>query len=361
MKSLLILLFFCCITTSTACLSHASRHDQFLPLNNTFAQTNQPALNPSGYAILPLSHGAYMVTDGIYQSLVLISTAGVVVVDAPPTLGHNLQHAISNLTSLPVKWFIYSHSHADHAGGAYLFSSSSASPHANANAKNPVIIAHENTAEQLASANDSHRRPLPNITFRKMYHLQAGNQTLELFFPGVGHDLGNIIIYAPAQKVLMMVDQVYPGWVPFSGLAASVYVPGWMAAHDAILKYDFDVYLGGHMGGLGTRKDVQIQREYVWDVWRNCKRILEESGDPTNEVVGLPGIQKDVLGMNEGNYWALFAVYLDTVAERCYNVTNERWLGRLAAQDVFGYSHAWRMTESLRLDYDVLGPTGVQE
>jgi hypothetical protein len=34
-----------------------------------------------------------------------------------------------------------------------------------------------------------------------------------------------------AQKALMLVDVVFPGWVPFSQLAASSNIPGWIAAH----------------------------------------------------------------------------------------------------------------------------------
>ncbi|KAK0723588.1 beta-lactamase-like protein [Lasiosphaeria miniovina] len=313
-----------------ACTGFATRHDIFLPLNGTLAVENQLPLNAAGYAVSNLGRGAYMITDGVYQSFVLVSTAGVVVVDAPPTTGHKLQWAIGNITSTPVRWFVYSHSHADHVGGAYLF----------ANQSNPKVktVAHANTASQLAERPDPNR-PVPQITFKDRYELVAGNQTLELFFPGIGHDLGNIIVYAPKQKVLMMVDQVYAGWVPFESLAASVYVPGWIRGHDQILSYDFDVYLGGHLGGPANRTAVEVQREYVNDVFNNCAAALIKSG--TNDpAVGIAALSADVLGNNPNNAWAQFAAYLDTVADLCNNMTSAKWLGRLAGQDIFGYSHA---------------------
>lgn len=342
-------------TTATACLSSASRHEIFLPLlNSTPAVANQTPLNPAGYGVSDLGQGAYMITDGVYQSLVLVSTAGVVVVDAPPTIGHKLGWAIGNLTSAPVRWLVYSHSHADHAGGAYLFADDQTT-----GGGKLTIIAHENTAEQLAAADDPHR-PVPNITFTKHYRLVAGNQTLELAFPGVGHDLGNIIIYAPRQRVLMMVDQVYAWWVPFANLASSVYVPGWIRGHDQILAYDFDVYLGGHLGGPANRTAVEVQREYVHDLMDNCAAAIVESANDEDPGVGLAAIARDVLAKNPNNFWAVTAVSRDIIAERCYNVTNEKWLGgRLAAQDVFGYGHARAMVNTLRIDYDVLGPNGV--
>ncbi|KAK1756649.1 Metallo-hydrolase/oxidoreductase [Echria macrotheca] len=339
------------IPGTKGCTGFSSPHDLYLSVNGTLAAENQIPLNAAGYGVSHFGHGAYMVTDGAYQTFVLVSTAGVIVVDAPPTTGHKIQWAIGNLTSTPVRWFIYSHSHSDHAGGAYLF----------ANQTNPKVttIAHENTASQLAAATDPHR-PVPKITFKDRYKLSAGNQTLELFFPGIGHDLGNIIIYAPKPKVLMMVDQVYAGWVPFWNLAASVYVPGWIKAHDQILAYDFDVYLGGHMGGPGNRTAVEVQREYVHDLFDNCAEALILSGTGENPNVDIAVISKEVLTNNPYNIWAQFAAYLDAVADLCYNATSSKWLGKLAAQDIFGYSHARTMVSSLRLDYDVLGPNDVQ-
>ncbi|KAK0738882.1 beta-lactamase-like protein [Schizothecium vesticola] len=337
--------------SANACTGFAGVHDHFLPINGTFAANNQISLNSDGYGVSHFGSGAYMITDGAYQTFVVVSTEGVVVVDAPPTTGHKIQWAIGNLTSIPVRWFIYSHSHSDHAGGAYIF----------ANQSHPQVttISHENTASQLATAKDPHR-PVPQITFNDRYNLVAGNQTLELSFPGIGHDLGNIIIYAPKQRVLMMVDQIYAGWVPFWNLAASLYVPGWIQAHDQLLAYDFDVYLGGHMGGPANRTAVEVQREYVQDLFDNCADALLESGSPENPTVDIGTISKEVLENNPSNIWAQFAVYLDAVADLCYNKTSEKWLGKLAAQDIFGFSHARTMVSSLRLDYDILGPNGVQ-
>jgi len=74
------------------------------------------------------------------------------------------------------------------------------------------IVAHEETRKTLASANDPNR-PLPTQTFNTLdvdFPLVVGNQQLLLRYPGPNHDAG-IGIYHPGQKVLMLVDVVYPG------------------------------------------------------------------------------------------------------------------------------------------------------
>ena len=55
----------------------------------------------------------------------LSTTEGVVLVDAPPTIGHNLLRAIDDVTRAngrpsKVTHIVYSHSHADHIGAASL-------------------------------------------------------------------------------------------------------------------------------------------------------------------------------------------------------------------------------------------------
>ena len=68
----------------------------------------------------------YWVTDGFYQSMFLATAHGVVVVDAPPTIGHNLLRAIKQVTAKTgtpstVTHLVYSHFHADHIGASSIF------------------------------------------------------------------------------------------------------------------------------------------------------------------------------------------------------------------------------------------------
>src|SRR5215831_14354094 len=76
--------------------------------------------------------------------------------------------------------------------------------------------------------------PIPAVTFTKNYTLQVGNQTLQLAYYGNNHFPGNIFIYAPKQKVLMLVDIIFPGWAPFPYLAVAKDVAGFIKAHDIV-------------------------------------------------------------------------------------------------------------------------------
>jgi hypothetical protein len=91
-----------------------------------------PTVDPAkGYRIQDLGDGLYMVTDNGYQSMFLVYSNGVVVVDAPPSYSQHIPQAIAEVTDKPITHVIYTHSHADHIGGTKGLGG------------NPIIIAHE--------------------------------------------------------------------------------------------------------------------------------------------------------------------------------------------------------------------------
>ena len=80
-----------------------------------------PALNEQGYYVGRVERNLYWVTDGTYQAAFLTTRDGVVLFDAPASIGSNLQRAVdeiaaANGVSNKVTHLIYSHHHADHAG-----------------------------------------------------------------------------------------------------------------------------------------------------------------------------------------------------------------------------------------------------
>jgi glyoxylase-like metal-dependent hydrolase (beta-lactamase superfamily II) len=323
-------------------ISHLGElNETFYPLPET---ANGPAIPPSGFLTLPLGSGTYVVLDGFYLAMFVVSTEGVIVIDAPPTTDMNLVYAVGNVTDKPVTHMIYSHAHADHIGSAFRF----AGPHVN-------IIAHEETLRLLKEVPADPFRPIPKTTFKDNFTLVVGNQTIRLSYKGENHCPGNIFIYTEAAKTLMVVDVVFPGWVPFAALAESSNIPNWIKAHDEILSFDFAHYIGGHFNRIGTREDVIKQREYVNDLFHNCNATiaLTATDDP---LLGASNILGSVTKKNPGNGGAEFKVYLDLVAERCANVTNEKWSTILGGADDFGFENAYAMMEALRISFDVLGP-----
>jgi len=268
----------------------------------------------------------YWVTDGAYNTMFLTTGQGVIAVDAPPSIGENYLKAIAEVTEESVTHMIYSHTHNDHVGSTSMFPD------------DVTFISHQEIADTLAKRNDPNR-PIPTVTFEDKYTLEVGNQKLELAYYGPMHEPGNIFIYAPNQKVLMLVDVIFPGWTPFKDLALAQDVPEFIAAHDKVLEYDFDTFIGGHLTRLGTPEDVQIQKEYFQDI--------QTSAAKANQEVSFVAIGQEV---GFSNPWLVFQIYADSITQQCTDEIVPKWIDRLGGVDLFTYDHCWKISESQRID-----------
>jgi hypothetical protein len=61
-----------------------------------------PALNEQGYYVGRVERNLYWVTDGTYQCAFLTTSDGIVPLDAPPTIGNNIQRAVDEIAAATV-------------------------------------------------------------------------------------------------------------------------------------------------------------------------------------------------------------------------------------------------------------------
>jgi hypothetical protein len=161
------------------------------------------------------------------------------------------------------------------------------------------------------------------------------------------HAPDNIYSHAPEHQTLMLVDIIFPGWVPFKSLAVSQDIPGWLEAQEIAMRYPWTTLVGGHLGRLGARADGELQIAYMADLAASVQ------GSPDLDTT--PYFQKY---SPSGNVWAIFRTYLDAVAKQAADPVIAKYLGVLAAADVFTQTHAWTLLESFRIDNGDLGPFG---
>ncbi|WP_310620679.1 MBL fold metallo-hydrolase [Flexibacterium corallicola] len=290
-----------------------------------------PEIDPEiGYVVEKLGRGLYLINNGAYQMMFLTTGEGLIVVDAPPFIGSKILEAIATVTDEPITHVIYSHSHNDHIGSASLYPDG------------VEIIAHEETAAHLVKKNDPNR-PIPTRTFSDELTLTVGTQTLKLTYNGLNHTPGNIYIYALEQKVLMLVDIIFPGWTPFEDLAIAESVAGFLEAHDVALSYDFDYFIGGHQSRYGTRQDVETQKAYF-----NDTLVAAEKANAAMDF-GAALIEAEARG-GKGNPWVYVKIMLDKVTAQCAAEVEKKWSDRLGGVDIYTYSHCWEITGHQRVD-----------
>jgi glyoxylase-like metal-dependent hydrolase (beta-lactamase superfamily II) len=287
-----------------------------------------PAVDPAkGYRLQDLGDGLYMITDNANQSMFLVYDKGVVVVDVPQTYAAKMKQAIAEVSDKPITHIIYSHAHKDHIGGAGSLGG------------HPVIIAHEETKKLLERDKDPDR-PLPTVTFKDKYTVNVGGKVLELsYHGGPAHLPGNIFISAPKQRVLMVVDVVFPGWMPWRRFAIAESVLGSMAQAEEIAKLDWDTFIGGHVTRSGTHADVQAQLDF----YRDLKQAAADALGSTKPGEGVdPG--------DMANPWAVYDNFIDRVVVKCMNTITPKWQSRLAGFDVFAWDQCFSMEQVLRIE-----------
>ena len=308
------------------------RTAKYLPVS---AAARGPAIDSKkGYRSERLGTGAFLVTDGVYQALFVVHADGVVLVDAPPSIGAKINQAIAEAApGKRITHLIYSHAHIDHIGFA-----------GDIVRANPgiTIVAHEETQKLLSRANDEHR-PVPTETFAgigKPYTVSVAGQTLRLEYPGPNHEPGNIEIYHDASKTLMLVDVVFPGWMMWRRLALAQDIPGYFeVVRNLNKKYDFTTLIGGHLNRVGTKEDVTTQLAFMSDL-----HAAAGNGLATTKMG--EGMQPSDLT----NPWAGFDNYIDRVTISCVNTLTPKWKDKLAGFDVFIYDQCLSMEQSLRID-----------
>jgi glyoxylase-like metal-dependent hydrolase (beta-lactamase superfamily II) len=289
-----------------------------------------PTVNDQGYFVGRVEGNLYWITDGTYQAAFLTTCDGVVLFDAPPSLGHNIQRAVDEIATRngvtnEVTHLIYSHHHADHAGASSLFG------------PNITRIGHDQTRELLLRDDDP-ARPPPEETFRDHRTLEIGGERVDLAWHGSNHSPDNIFIHLPDHDALMLVDIVTPGWAPFCQGNITENVPGYIEAPDTALTYAWKHFIGGHMGRLGTRDDITTHRQYMADIVERSRKALD-AVDPAPYFV-----------CNDEHPWAAVRDYLDTVTATAAAPIIEKYTGVLAAVDVCTAHITLHVMQSIRLD-----------
>jgi glyoxylase-like metal-dependent hydrolase (beta-lactamase superfamily II) len=322
------------VTSPDAASGGADALPEYAPIPES---SRSVALNDQGYHVGRVERNLYWVTDGVYNSAFLVTSDGVVVFDAPPSIGHNIQRAVDEMAaaegvSNTVTHLVYSHHHADHGAAASLF-------------ENVVRIGHEETRRLLARDGDP-ARPLPDVIFADTYTLEVGGERVELAWRGSNHTPDNIYIHFPGHDTLMFIDVVNAGWVPIYNVNLSEDVQGYMASPDIALSYSWSHLISGHLGRLATRDDVALHQQYIADIEASSRQALA-SVNPVPYYVHYGE-----------NVWAGVKGHLDAVTEQAARPVIAKYSGVLAAADIeeFTLTTTFQIMQSLRLDKGPSGP-----
>lgn len=294
-----------------------------------------------GYYLEKISDHAYYATEGVYQFMFLVTQKGVVVFDAPPSIGENMLKAIKEVTNNPITTVIYTHWHPDHSGGAYLFP------------KNATYITSKKAADELKKHNVAGRsmpsttfgtfvggKLIPNATktFTGEYTFSVDGNPIKLIeIKSTGHSEGDIIVTLPDEKVAMVVDYVTPGWIIWEDWGYALDLQGYYDAMLQIKSIPFEKFVSGHLNAIGTKKDVELAIEYFNDVKNEVATAMQST--TFQDAGGKTGYD---------NKYVLSETFFDLVAKKATDKVVSKWKDKIAGVDVWAYNHSRKMITYLR-------------
>jgi cyclase len=163
-----------------------------------------------------ISDDVYVFTSGMYAQVTasaIVTSAGAVVIDTLPFPSETRQVIEFIERRAPIKYVIYTHYHADHTYGGYLF-------------RNAQFIAHELCRDLLINRGEAGLKlaraqnpslaevqlRLPDLIFTGEMSLRLGGKTFVLTH-SPGHTPDGITVYIREDKILFAADTVMP--VPY--------------------------------------------------------------------------------------------------------------------------------------------------
>jgi hypothetical protein len=218
------------------------------------------------------------------------------------------------------------------------------------------IVAPEGVLEAMEHAIKvgffSYRAPLPNLTFRKSINHTVGRSTDLSMTTFDGHQYGDkdVIVFmeslGPSNPAIMMVvDVVFPKWVPFFSFAISTDLLEYFDAHNILLEFPlgYDGYfVGGHMNQVGDRNDILLNQNLTSAIMDAASMALQTVDG--GAIVGGTGAFTPG-EPNYGNIWLGFDAFFNEIERVCARAVLEEYGCDFGGLDVTLYSHC-RMAQS---------------
>jgi len=200
-------------------------------------------------SITKIAGDLYRFQNRTHYSVFLVTPEGILVTDpinadAATWLKAELA---KRFPGVPIRYLVYSHSHADHIAGGEIF------------ADTATVVSHERAKQRIVA--EQVPTATPQVTFSDRKILQLGGKQVELIYFGPSHSDNLIVMHFPAERTVFAVDIVAVKRLPYQDFPDAD-LDGLIATLKGVEALEFDILAPGH-GPLGGKADVADHRRYV--------------------------------------------------------------------------------------------------
>jgi glyoxylase-like metal-dependent hydrolase (beta-lactamase superfamily II) len=214
-------------------------------------------------ALRQIIPGHYVFTSSTYNSGVIATSEGVIVLDAlnSEAVGRAERKAIEDAIRQPVRTLVSSSFHNNYSKGNLAYA-------------DVWKIGHENYRADLLDLMQREKAPaeeqkarLPNQTYRERITLHLGGKEIQILYVGRAHTRGDSIIYVPQDRIVYLSELFFANQFLFIN---DGYGLDWLKALDAVEALGADVFVPGHgpipVDPKETRQELRRFRQMLVDV-----------------------------------------------------------------------------------------------
>jgi cyclase len=215
--------------------------------------------------------GYYAYTSGPRISGVIVTSEGVVVIDAlsNEAMATHERQLISTIVGQPVRYLISSSFHGNYSRGNGAY-------------QDVIRIGHEDYKADLLGLLEADNVPmaeqearLPDLTFRDRMTLHVGDKEIQIIHVGPAHTRGDSIVFIPEDRIVFASEAFFYERYPFMN---SGYL-NWIHAIDMILNLDADIIVPGN--GEWAFNDPQVTRQALLQ----SRQVLVDARDAVQREI----------------------------------------------------------------------------
>jgi len=235
----------------------------------TSAQAAENSQTGSLEQIIP---GHFMYTNGARMSGVIVTSEGVVVLDAltDEAMAKNERLLIASTIRRPVRYLISSTFHDNYTGGNVAY-------------RDVIRIGHENYKADLLDMMKTDNVPavqqvarLPHLTYRDRMTLQLGGKEIQILHIGKAHTRGDSIVFVPTDRIVYISELFFYDRFPWMNSGYS----DWINAIDIVLNLDADIFVPGQ-GPANWMTNPKASRQALI----NFRQILVDARDAVEKEI----------------------------------------------------------------------------
>jgi len=208
---------------------------------SAFAGLLQAQMNPpdTKVTLRQLAPGHYVLIAGRFNSGVIATSEGAVVVDAiaPEEVARQQRELIASEIGQPVKYLVSSTFHDNYSKGNIAF-------------HDVIKVGTERYRTDLRElmrrgnvSSEEQKARMPTQTFRDKMTVYLGGKELEILYLGRGHTAGDSIVYVPQDRIAYLSELYFHEEFPFM---ADGYGIQWIETLGKIEALEADIFVPAH-------------------------------------------------------------------------------------------------------------------